>query len=366
MGLDFASMTEIAQAQSARGETARVERAIGACPKCGHVNVDLGSTYVKCGGAGCTEKVRLRWITGTFTGSECDDTCMYARGRSCDCSCGGWNHGSGWIFGQRPTVEVERHRARVRREHAETVAKRERRQADKAAAARRDAEAARAEAERVYPVLARVAEFPPTDTDTSFYYDVWRKWTNGEDMSARQCEALANAVQRKIDWAERDAARAAERQALVDSGVRVVAGTRDITGTVVSLRETHDPYSYDKYAMITRITVRTDDGLVFHSRFPKCLEPEWTREIADDFVGWKDRVKGQRVSFRATVKPSDDDPLVGFAKNPRACAGTRPVSIYGPDGQDAAPVEAAPDVAAVAAMWVAVDVPALAAAWVSA
>lgn len=39
---------------------------------------------------------------------KCDGRCTFARGPSCDCSCGGANHGAGWIGGGFITVDSDR------------------------------------------------------------------------------------------------------------------------------------------------------------------------------------------------------------------------------------------------------------------
>lgn len=37
-------------------------------------------------------------VDGAYSdGIRCDASCQYARGPSCDCSCGGANHGRGWL-----------------------------------------------------------------------------------------------------------------------------------------------------------------------------------------------------------------------------------------------------------------------------
>lgn len=54
-----------------------------ACPGCG------GSLYVPAGAE----------IVAQENGQPCNAICMNARGPSCDCSCGGANHGAGWAIG---------------------------------------------------------------------------------------------------------------------------------------------------------------------------------------------------------------------------------------------------------------------------
>lgn len=39
--------------------------------------------------------VALKGITGSLSDRRCNATCLNAKGPSCDCSCGGRNHGAG-------------------------------------------------------------------------------------------------------------------------------------------------------------------------------------------------------------------------------------------------------------------------------
>jgi len=41
----------------------------------------------------CGSRLVLRAVEGTVTESPCDDRCTSARGRKCECSCGGAHHG---------------------------------------------------------------------------------------------------------------------------------------------------------------------------------------------------------------------------------------------------------------------------------
>lgn len=51
--------------------------------------------YVFC----VRHKHQISWqeVKGTLTDTKCDARCTNAKGHSCDCSCGGANHGSGWL-----------------------------------------------------------------------------------------------------------------------------------------------------------------------------------------------------------------------------------------------------------------------------
>ncbi len=63
--------------------------------------IDGKKTFVldirSCGTEGCDRKLQMRFckpIYGRFvTEKLCDGRCMGATGNSCDCSCGGMNHG---------------------------------------------------------------------------------------------------------------------------------------------------------------------------------------------------------------------------------------------------------------------------------
>lgn len=46
---------------------------------------------------GCGKKMEYSWLVATTRlGVPCDARCTGARGHTCDCSCGGKNHGAGW------------------------------------------------------------------------------------------------------------------------------------------------------------------------------------------------------------------------------------------------------------------------------
>lgn len=72
------------------------------CPRCKDRvrfdNVDINTIVCTCTFAAwkfSTNAVRLDSIRGRVTNHKCDAKCLYAKGPSCDCSCGGKNHGSG-------------------------------------------------------------------------------------------------------------------------------------------------------------------------------------------------------------------------------------------------------------------------------
>ena len=71
--------------------------AVGRCPHCGFV-VAAHSQHAQIACPECKGRIKLAWVVGrTSEGVPCDGTCQYAWGKSCSCSCGGVNHGRGYI-----------------------------------------------------------------------------------------------------------------------------------------------------------------------------------------------------------------------------------------------------------------------------
>lgn len=79
-----------------------IGRALGKCAACGAIVRDDsdfwklgGKTTRPCAIDGCKGTVTLKAVIGTTSAKECDARCINAKGPSCDCSCGGENHGAG-------------------------------------------------------------------------------------------------------------------------------------------------------------------------------------------------------------------------------------------------------------------------------
>ena len=57
---------------------------------------------------GCGKMMSFGQLVGTRNDSvPCDGRCTGARGHSCDCSCGGKNHGAGWQMGRPMSAVLE-------------------------------------------------------------------------------------------------------------------------------------------------------------------------------------------------------------------------------------------------------------------
>lgn len=125
---------------------------------------------------------------------------------------------------------------------------------------------------------------------------------------ARQRKATELAVQRAAEFAAQAAAREAEeqarkaaleaaRQAERDAAEDVPTGREVITGEIVGLKEVADNFSYtERY--ILKMTVKDDRGFKVYGTMPASL----------------DAARGDRVTFTATVEPSNDDAKFGWFK----------------------------------------------------
>jgi hypothetical protein len=325
----------VSAAVSAGRPTFRGKIAAGTCLACGFVNAVEDETRrtrgMKCGG--CGVRVELDYVTGHHNGAvPCNGACQYAIGPWCSCSCGGANHRAGYVAPPEQIPVWVRERDAKRH-----TAKRERREA-KATAARQSAAdrvaAARAELFEEWPILRELETDRYADPTWDFIVSMRAALAAG-NMSPRQIAASVTAIERtqKRD-ADRAAADAVKAAAIAD-GVAVTEGRQAIRGVIVGVKEEPDRFSYSRDAYITKITVACADGTRLYGTFPRDLEPEWTHEIADAYVGWGDRMKGQRVTFVATVQPSKNDPLFGYFKRPAVPADAPRLSHIGPEAQAA-------------------------------
>ena len=71
-----------------------LDRSLGRCKSCKTpVRVDAWVGSAAC--PGCGTRVKLDRVIGVTTSKKCGARCLNAVGPSCDCSCGGFNHGGG-------------------------------------------------------------------------------------------------------------------------------------------------------------------------------------------------------------------------------------------------------------------------------
>jgi hypothetical protein len=79
----------------------RTGRYVGRCKHCRtaiakQTNNTFGR-FMTDGCPTCGRIVKLSHVLGATSPKECDARCMNAVGPSCDCSCGGANHGAGHV-----------------------------------------------------------------------------------------------------------------------------------------------------------------------------------------------------------------------------------------------------------------------------
>lgn len=71
--------------------------ALGRCAKCRTAHTARTDFYGDLRrDCDCGNKVTLRGVWGRETDKKCDGRCTHAISASCDCSCGGKNHGNAW------------------------------------------------------------------------------------------------------------------------------------------------------------------------------------------------------------------------------------------------------------------------------
>jgi len=127
----------------------------------------------------------------------------------------------------------------------------------------------------------------------------------------------------RITFAELDAKRAAEREAERALAEDCPTGRVQVSGVVVKteVRSSHFGTQY-------KMTVKTDGGWIAWGSIPSALQliEETIEHPADEYGdAWTETrqrslERGERVTFTATVSPSDTDPKFGFFKRPASAA----------------------------------------------
>lgn len=152
-----------------------------------------------------------------------------------------------------------------------------------------------------------VAEGPD---DFEFVSDVFTKYVQSGGLSDRQVAALNKIRARHY---ERETERAAEASLPV---APCPAGTVTITGEVLSVKAQFNRFSpYGE--TVLKMTVRDDRGFRVWGTVPRSLETRSVWNAEGRLVDVEGVDRGDRVSFVASVAPSDDDETFGFYKRPR-------------------------------------------------
>lgn len=164
----------------------------------------------------------------------------------------------------------------------------------RAAAAVREAEQAAAVASRkdaFYAARGALLEAAaPYVERSSFLQNVVAKAHETCTLTERQVEAIVSAInQLKAE----------------DAGIPCPSGTTVITGKIVSFRRVESVYG-----TTLKVLVVDDRGFKVWGTVPN--------EVGEA-IGWDydNSIRGVRVTFTATVQPSNDDPKFGFYSRPR-------------------------------------------------
>lgn len=131
-------------------------------------------------------------------------------------------------------------------------------------------------------------------------------------LSERQVEAVRKSAIRQAEWDARDAAQKATAE-------KVPAERTLVTGAILSAKTAHS-----QYGETLKVVLLDDRGFKVYGNCPSYLERvQFTGPTFDDFEprGYVARIPvGTRVSFVATLKPSDRDEFFGFFSRPSKAA----------------------------------------------
>jgi hypothetical protein len=283
----------------------KTDRFSGKCEKCIYpIVVESSTAYgnfttVSC--PGCSAKVELERLYGSYSDQNCDARCQYALGRICSCACGGANHQSGYLVpkltGYLPAHVVEAYRVSVAKHKASAAKASATKAAKKQAAADELAEAKAAESIAWQIDNSHLVAWLQANAEKSEFAASLQQWVidNGK-LTERQGLAVEKAIQR-------DLAKAAEH---VDSKPAPVGAGIVVEGVVVAVKEVADPYSYNggnTYKMI----VKSDDGWKVYLSVPSGLGLY--------------ELTGSRLRFTANLEASKSKPdaFFVFGKRPRKC-----------------------------------------------
>jgi hypothetical protein len=146
-----------------------------------------------------------------------------------------------------------------------------------------------------YPIIA---ELIARRSEHYLLADLANKFEQNATLSEKQIALVAKLFvqvdQQKVRQAERDAQNAE----LLAKGVKCPEGRVNIDGMILSVKSYESDYGFQM-----KMLVQDESGFKVWSSVP----------------GYRDVASGMRIRFSASVTPSQDDPLFGFAKRPTKC-----------------------------------------------
>ena len=163
------------------------------------------------------------------------------------------------------------------------------------------------------------------DFVTEFYRDLTKRFNREANITDKQVALAIKLETERPDREQRDADRAAQRQAEEDAAAPIpddVKGNRVVlTGKVATVQ-----FRDNDFGGAFKLLLIEDRGFKVWGTCPEALldaavEEIQTRHDAGEFEPGQtpsgaDALKGRRVQFTARVEPSDDDPQFGFFSRP--------------------------------------------------
>lgn len=299
-------------------------RFLGICTPCNRpvaVEVEAEGREVTENCTECAQPVTLERLVAVTTTEACNGDCMGAVGPSCSCGCGGKNHGKSFVA-HKTHYEVEKAVEKYRKASIKRAA------AAKKAAETRAAKKAAAKQERIDGWFASLegAEAAtitwlledPAVEENGFLCDMRsyvRRFKNGNSkydspLTERQLAAVVKCHAREIEFAARQAERAAEAAAAAPVPL---GNGLTVEGEIVHTK-TQDGYGY--HALEHKMLIRGDDGWKVWVTIPGNLLPAVYNTVEWDLH--MKSLKGRRVRFVANVELGrDGDVSFGIAKRPR-------------------------------------------------
>jgi hypothetical protein len=249
----------------------------------------------------CGQAVKVERLYGTVSEMSCNALCEGAGGPSCDCACGGVNHGGVWSKpGHMLAGELAAYRAGVAKREAERQARREAERDRK----RRAFDRWRAGNEPVVTELLAV-DWLEGRYPNGFLADLACLLRRHEVLTGPQAEAARRILAKRHAAAEEAQSRAA-------TAVDVPEGRHTVTGTVVGKYWRDNPFS--PYATQT-LCIVVDTG-TYRVR-GTCPDALMVHRAADGTFGGGDGIaKGDRVTFSATLQPDGKEKGSGYFKRP--------------------------------------------------
>ena len=144
-----------------------------------------------------------------------------------------------------------------------------------------------------------------------FLDSLYEQAQKGKTLSEKQIEAGQKALEQAKIREEKFQAQAAADAEAIAKGVKAPSGKVTVRGEVVCVK-----WHENEFGGSLKMIVRAEEGWRVWMTVPRSLQGGAWIEHEDGFEIVEDVKPGEQVEFSATVTPSSDDPMFGFAKRP--------------------------------------------------